>query len=328
MVTPTMKFAVAALLATAVLANDNITDKFMKYLAKHGKSYLTVEEFEARKELFTFAENFINNHNSHTTSFTLGHNKFSDMSTEEKAAYRGRVDIPKMRKYGAKKVTLPTDDLPDSVDWRGTAVNAIRDQGQCGSCWAFSSVASMEGVHAVTSGDLLQFAEQQLVDCAFLSYGNLGCGGGLEENAFTYYESHAAIARDLYDYTASRGTCQDGTLENTGVMALSYTDVTVNDSAQVMAAIAQHPISVAIEADKFVFQAYSGGIFDSASCGTNLDHAVALVGYGTEGGQDYYILRNSWGTSWGEDGYMRIANNGDGAGICGVQSAATYPTTN
>ena len=326
-----MKFAVAALIATAASASsDAITRSFLKYLANHGKSYLTMEEFEARKDLFTYAENFINNHNSHNTSYSLGHNKFSDMSYEEKAAYRGRVDDPKKRTFGATKTILSTDSLPDSIDWRDLgAVNPIRDQGQCGSCWAFSSVASMEGVHATVSGNLMQFAEQQLVDCAFLPYGNLGCGGGLEQNAFTYYKDHAAIARDVYrSYSASRGTCMDGQVEDTGVYAASYTDVTSGSQAQVKAAVASHPISVAIEADKFVFQMYSSGIFNEESCGTNLDHAVALVGYGSENGQDYYILRNSWGTTWGEDGYMKIATNGDGDGICGVQNSPTYPNTN
>ena len=127
---------------------------------------------------------------------------------------------------------------------------------------------------------------------------------------------------DVKASTSSSGALGDAAFGGTAAM---FTD---EQKAQVKAAIAQQPISVAIQANQMVFQLYTSGIFDNTRCGTNLDHAVALVGYGTEGGQDYYILRNSWGTTWGESGYMRIADNGDGAGICGVQSAAVYPTTN
>merc|ERR1711877_64175 len=107
-------------------------------------------------------------------------------------------------------------------------VNAIRDQGQCGSCWAFSSVASLEGAHCVATGTLSQFSEQQLVDCAYVKYGNFGCNGGLEDNAFNYYESNAAIARDDYPYTATKGTCQASTMNSTGVEVSTYVDIQAN----------------------------------------------------------------------------------------------------
>jgi C1A family cysteine protease len=303
--------------------------KYMEYVAEHGKFYITAAEFEARSALFATADELIESHNSTNASYTLGHNFFSDMTVEERSKMLGRLPETQMRKFAKAPVMLDDTALPDSIDWRELgAVNPIRDQGQCGSCWAFSSVCSMEGAHAVATGDLLQFSEQQLVDCAFLDYGNLGCKGGLEENAFTYYETHGAIARDSYSYTASRGACQYDSLAHTAVEVSTYTDVTPNLEGQTKAAIAQQPISVAIQANQLVFQLYSGGVFDDSRCGDNLDHAVALVGYGTENGQAYYILRNSWGTTWGEQGYMKIADLGDGVGICGVQSAPTYPSTN
>jgi C1A family cysteine protease len=317
-----MKFA-AALLATSAAALSQ-QGKFMQYLTQHSKSYLTVEEFNARQALFNIADDFVVAHNQTNASFTVGHNKFSDMSEGEKAQTRGR----NQRNVRSASTHVFQDEfLPSSVDWRSAgAVNAVQDQGQCGSCWAFSSVASLEGAHAVKSGELLKFSEQQLVDCAFVQYGNFGCNGGLEQNAFTYWESNAAVSESAYPYTATRGSCAAGSVNDTGVAVSTYTDVTPESQSQTKAAVAQQPISIAIEADKLVFQLYTSGVFDSAECGTNLDHAVALVGYGSDAGQDYFILRNSWGTTWGESGYMRIADQGDGAGVCGFQLEPTYPT--
>jgi C1A family cysteine protease len=317
-----MKFT-AALLATSAAALSQ-QGKFMQYLTQHSKSYLTVEEFNARQALFNIADDFVTAHNQTNASFTVGHNKFSDMSEGEKAQTRGR-NPRTIRSAGVH--VFEDVSVPKSVDWRSEgAVNSIQDQGQCGSCWAFSSVASLEGAHAVKSGKLLKFSEQQLVDCAYVQYGNFGCNGGLEQNAFTYWESHAAVSESAYPYTATKGSCQAGSVNDTGVAVSTYTDVTPESESQVKAALAQQPISIAIEADKLVFQLYTSGVFDSTSCGTSLDHAVALVGYGSDAGQDYFILRNSWGTTWGESGYMRIADTGNGAGICGFQLEPTYPT--
>ena len=319
-----MKFT-AALLATSAAALST-SSKYMQYVLEHNKSYITIEEFEARKAIFAENDELVESHNQSNSSFTLGHNKFSDMTEGEKSRYRGRIA---QTVNSTNPIVFDTLSTPTSIDWREEGcVNAIRDQGQCGSCWAFSSVVALEGAHCAATGQLLEFSEQQLVDCAFLKYGNFGCGGGLEQNAFTYWETHNAIARDAYPYTAKNGDCKYDSLTNTGIEVATYTDVTPESDSQMKAALAQQPISVAIEADKAVFQLYKTGVFDSASCGTDLDHAVALVGFGSEGGQDYYILRNSWGTTWGDQGYMKIADQGTGAGICGVQSAPTFPSSN
>ena len=320
-----MKFA-AALLASVASAAISTRVKFVDHINKFNKSYLTMEEFEARHILFAYADEIVESHNASNSTFTLAHNHFSTMTEQEKANTRGRLPSPTTAR---KTVTLPTADLPSSVDWRDQgAVNAIKDQGQCGSCWAFSAVCALEASHWKATGDLLSFAEQQLVDCAGFRYGNLGCNGGLQQNAFKYYESHNAILESDYKYTAKDGSCQYDSLSQTAVEVSDYTMVTADSASQTKAAVAQQPISVSIEADKAVFQLYSTGVFDSSRCGTNLDHAVALVGYGSDAGQDYYILRNSWGTSWGEEGYMRIAVTGDDAGICGVQSEPLYPSSN
>ena len=200
-----MRFTAALLASTA--AAFSTTSKYMQYMAEHGKSYLTKEEFQARKALFATADEFVESHNQTNANFTVGHNKFSDMSESEKASYRGR--IPKAAKTG-ETVKLNTLNVPESVDWRTgdqVCVNAVQDQGQCGSCWAFSSVVSIEGAHCVATGTLLKFSEQQLVDCAYIQYGNFGCNGGLEDNAFNYYKTNPAILEADYPYTATKGTC-------------------------------------------------------------------------------------------------------------------------
>jgi C1A family cysteine protease len=228
-------------------------------------------------------------------------------------------------KANSEEKVLPTDNLPASVDWRTSgAVNDIKDQGQCGSCWAFSAIASVEGHHAVKTGKLLSLSEQQLVDCS--KNGNEGCNGGDMSLAFQYAETTGLELESVYPYEGVDGTCR-ATAAQEKVKVTADHAVPVNSVAQLKAAIATGPVAVAIEADTMVFQFYSGGIFNSKSCGTNLDHGVAAVGYGTKSGQDYYIVRNSWGASWGESGYINIAAV-EGAGICGIQMEPVYPDTN
>jgi C1A family cysteine protease len=183
----------------------------------------------------------------------------------------------------------------------------------------------LEGLNAITNGNLMSFSEQQLVDCS-QSYGNNGCNGGLMDDAFQYVISQGIEQESTYPYTAETGTCQyaqtSTVFANTG-----YTDVTAQNPSQLQAAVAQQPISIAIEADQPCFQFYSGGILNDATCGTQLDHGVLIVGYGTEGGQAYWIVKNSWGASWGTNGYLLIANSGTSdAGICGINSMPSYPT--
>jgi len=300
-----------------------LSTKYMQHIVSFNLNFPTVEEYEMRKELFGEIDAFIELHNSTESNFTLGHNMFSTMTEDEKANTRGLLSPEYLM---GEPTDLPTDNLSASVDWRAEgAVNAIQNQGSCGSCWTFSTMASVEGAHAIATGELLKFAEQQLVDCSTL---NNGCNGGSMALAFQYLQRHDAMLEDDYPYTAKDGSCQYSASQATQVHTTGYTNVRRRSESQLKAAVAQGVVSVAIEADKAVFQQYTSGIFDSSLCGTSLDHGVALVGYGTEGTQNYWILRNSWGTTWGEEGYMRLADDGDGSGICGVQLGAVYPATN
>jgi hypothetical protein len=253
-------------------------------------------------------------------SYSLGLNPFTHLTQEEFAATRLGLKVPK--NFTRNVTALPTGNLSASVDWRGQ-LNAIKNQGQCGSCWAFSAVGAIEGVHSVLKGNLYNVAEQELVDCS-TSYGNYGCNGGLMDYAFQYVIDKKGLATQSdYPYVAVDQTCKTGKARTAPISG--FTDVPVNSAAALKAAINKQPVSVAIEADTFTFQSYTKGVINDASCGTNLDHGVVAVGYNDAASPPYYIVRNSWGASWGDKGHVLIGIK-DGAGICGIQLAASYPT--
>lgn len=306
-----------------VISADDM--EFMKYVAKFGKSYGTKEEFEFRSNVFRNTLMALSKENSkNDNTFTVGVNKFADWTPAEFKRILSYKPIRSNR--NASQAHLEQASIPDSVDWRAQGkVNPVKDQGQCGSCWAFSAVGAMEGAWAIKSGNLLSLSEQQLVDCAGGQYGNMGCDGGDMGAAFDYAKDNGMELESDYPYTALDGTCA---WKKSLVQATPTGKVQVaqNNANALKAAIAVGPVSVAIEADTFVFQFYSGGILNSKACGTNLDHGVVAVGYGTDAsGKQYYIVRNSWGSSWGLKGYINIAVV-DGAGICGIQMEPVYPT--
>jgi len=306
--------------STPFTADEN-QKMFSDFVKSFNKQY-TQDEFFARYNKFINNVEKIRVHNVRGESYTLGVNEFADQSWDEfKAARLGynNVDYQALRKLNAKK--LDATAAPASVDWRTKGiVTPIKDQGQCGSCWAFSTTGSVEGAVAQKTGNLVSLSEQQLVDCS-TAQGNMGCNGGLMDYAFQYIISNKGITSEAsYPYTATGpNSCQKG--KSAAATISSFQDVPSGDEDSLLAAVAVQPVSVAIEADQEAFQFYSGGVL-TAACGTNLDHGVLAVGYGTASGTDYWIVKNSWGSSWGEAGYIRLER---GINQCGIAEAASYP---
>jgi C1A family cysteine protease len=221
-------------------------------------------------------------------------------------------------------------DLPDSVDWtKKGAVTPIKNQGQCGSCWAFSSTGALEGAWQIATGKLVSLSEQQLVDCAKFRWGDMGCSGGLQPHAFKYMEQAAMCGEDTYPYTAKNhlftrckaSNCSTDPALPKGALK-GYKSVDSTEQA-LMEAVTQQPVAVSIEADQDVFHLYKHGIVQGKGCGQQLDHAVLAVGYGTDNGVKYWKVKNSWGTSWGEEGYVRIIRGTDECGI--LNGPPVYP---
>lgn len=288
---------------------------------QHGRAYGNNAEEQYRFKVFQDNMKLINESNSVAgRTHRLGLNKFADLTGAEfKRQYTG-LKGANLKKSG-NTVRFSEVNTPDSVDWREHgAVNAVKDQGQCGSCWAFSTIAAVEGANFLATGTLHSLSEQELVDCAG-SYGNMGCNGGLMDYGFEYIRDHGISSESAYPYTARDGTCSPSSTVPVHDIS-GYSDVT-QSASQLIAAIAQQPVSVAIEADQSVFQFYTSGVVTSG-CGKNLDHGVTAVGYGTDNGQAYILVRNSWGASWGDHGYIKIDATTD---QCGITDSASVPQT-
>ncbi|KAG7599652.1 Cathepsin propeptide inhibitor domain (I29) [Arabidopsis suecica] len=302
------------------------------WLVKHGKgqNQNSLVEKDRRFEIFKDNLRFIDDHNKKNLSYRLGLTRFADLTNDE---YRSKYLGAKMEKKGERRtsqryVARVGDELPESIDWRKKgAVAEVKDQGSCGSCWAFSTIGAVEGINQIVTGDLITLSEQELVDCD-TSY-NEGCNGGLMDYAFEFIIKNGGIDTDKdYPYKGVDGTC-DQIRKNAKVVTIdSYEDVPTYSEDSLKKAVAHQPVSVAIEAGGRAFQLYDSGIFDG-TCGTQLDHGVVAVGYGSENGKDYWIVRNSWGKSWGESGYLKMARNiASSSGKCGIAIEPSYPIKN
>ncbi|CAN4105025.1 unnamed protein product [Withania somnifera] len=226
----------------------------------------------------------------------------------------------------ANNVTYDKSKLPVSVDWRKSgAVTPVKNQKNCGSCWAFSAVAAIEGINKIKTGELVSLSEQQLVDCDVYS-DNQGCNGGFMENAFDFIIQNGGITSDKnYPYTGKDQKCNTNKAKQHAVTITGYERITPNEES-LQAAVIKQPISVAVDASGYGFQLYSGGLY-TGYCGHSLNHGVTLIGYGVvEGGEKYWLVKNSWGANWGEGGYIKIKRGSDdNRGTCGIAMQPSCP---
>jgi len=324
--------ALIACASAASFSEEQYQFLFGKWMSQFSKTY-THDHFFYRYTVFKANLDYVHEYNANNSTeegVTLAMNAFGDMTFDEfHATHTGYNQIQNQyirSKNGPvtqikPKLSQISKGIPASVDWRTSgAVTGVKNQGQCGSCWAFSTTGSTEGAWKIAGNKLVSLSEQQLVDCSG-SFGNQGCNGGTMDQAFEYIISNGGICSEAaYPYQGVDGTCQSSSCTSVSNIK-SYVDVKTMSDAALQAAVALGPVSVAIEADQQAFQFYQSGVF-KAACGTNLDHGVLIVGYGTESNSPYWIVKNSWGATWGMEGYILMIRGKD---ECGINTDPSYP---
>ena len=293
----------------------------------YGKSYGSDEEEMRRVTIWQANKKFIETHNAKADEygFELGMNALGDMENHEIVDLLNGY-MQEMKNSSKDVFTYnPNIEAAATVDWREKgAVTEVKNQGQCGSCWSFSATGSLEGQHFLKKGKLVSLSEQNLVDCSTI-FGNHGCQGGLMDNAFKYVDENKGIDTEKsYPYQAHNELCRFRA-KNIGASCNGYVDIPRKDERALTQAIQTvGPISVAIDASRATFHYYKKGVYYDHLCSsTRLDHGVLAVGYGSEEGQDYYIVKNSWGPQWGMEGYVLMSRNRENN--CGIATQASYP---
>ena len=266
---------------------------------------------------------FIEHHNSLNLSYQLGENKFINRE------YINEFAVSDSHYIFRENDNVLEDDFPpvhhESIDWRDkNKVSSVKNQEKCGDCWAFSASGAVESAHAIENNVLYNLSQQELLDCSYLNH---GCNGGSMDLAFQFIMRNGLCTNGSYPYQAMRSECQKRDCESV-VQISNYSDVTQNNEKALSRAVSIQPVSVAIQANKRSFQLYQSGIYSDEECGTQLDHGVLVVGYGSDNefNMDYWIIKNSWGPEWGENGYIRIQRNiDDERGLCGIAMQPSYP---
>lgn len=369
-----MRFFQVCMITISMVAlnvNASLVERFEKWVSEFKQEFTGNEHHDMVMSKWIENDKYIEEINAKNLTYKLGHNQFSGMNSEDFSKYLGYsnlfaergININKFKNklekteclYGCVKHhkdagTLKTIEcvtncfdsesydtvaLPDSVDWvTAGAVTPVKNQGQCGSCWSFSTTGALEGAFYIKTGTLDSFSEQQLVDCDNRKNGgkDMGCNGGLMDNAFTWIKKNGGLCTESdYPYTSGTTKTSGACVTTCAIVKESdivgFVDVSPNSDNAMMTALAKQPVSIAIEADQKNFQLYKSGVFTD-SCGTNLDHGVLVVGYGSMSGVDYYRVKNSWGETWGDGGYIymgRGSQYNSGKGQCGMLMQASYP---
>ena len=368
-----LKATLFMLSVASLTVNATFVERFENWVKEFKQEFHNTEHREGIMRKWIENDKFIDESNAKNLTYSLGHNQFSGMGSDEFSQYLGfsnqegvlgrkfnmdnfkkKLDKTKCLydcvKHHKEMSTLKTvecvtgcldsDELttvsvPDSVDWvTAGAVTPVKNQGQCGSCWSFSTTGALEGAFFIKTGTLDSFSEQQLVDCDTRKNGgkDMGCNGGLMDNAFAWIEKNGGLCTETeYPYnsgtTKTGGSCDTSCEVVKGSEVKAFVDVKPSSDEAMMTALSQQPVSIAIQADQKSFQLYKSGVFTD-SCGTGLDHGVLTVGYGTMDGKDYYRVKNSWGETWGDNGYIYMGRGTEfnsGNGQCGMLMQASYP---
>jgi len=328
-----MKAVIAVVLVVALAGFAHAGDledgaSFLKFMQQYTRAYQP-EEIPRRFANFQTNLRIIEETNAQNLSYTLGVNEYSDMSWEEFS--RAVLMAPQYcsATTGLYEPQGITENADPSIDWRTKGiVTPVKNQGSCGSCWTFGSTGAVEGAWALSSGKLVSLSEQQLVDCAG-AFGNAGCNGGLPSQAFEYIKAAGGISSEQdYRYTGRDGRCR---FDPTKVAVKLTGEVNITEGAEndlFDAVTNKGPVAIAFQVVSD-FQSYRSGVYDSTRCRSgpmDVNHAVLVVGYNTDTSskKPYWIVKNSWGTSFGIQGYFYMVRNKN---MCGIATCASFPTT-
>jgi len=317
--------------AESVTFFDIVNEEWSTWKLMYNKRYETKLEDKFRFKIFMENKAKIAKHNAlahrKEKSYFLQMNRYGDLLHEEfKEKFNGYNYNKKFYRNDAVSHISPANvELPRHVDWREHgAVTEVKNQSTCGSCYAFSATGALEGQHFRKTGRLIPLSEQNIVDCS-KKFGNDGCDGGLMDNAFRYIKINGGVdTEESYPYNAEAGMCRFNK-SKIGATDKGYVDIPFGNEDALKAAVATiGPVSAAIDAGHYSFQFYSHGIYHEEECNPfELSHAILIVGYGRDQEGDYWIIKNSWGTHWGHNGYIKMQRNVDNH--CGIATAASYP---